>query len=255
MLVLSRRSNERIVFPTLDILLQVLQIKGNTVRLGIEAPPEVTIFRDEVTGHMEAAAADPKASRESIHAVCNRLSKVTLSLYLFEQQWRAGRTDEARATLARVFDLLGAMDREWLMSQFTGALPPPPPKTRKFRMLVVEDDSNQRELLAGMLAMNGCECHTAVDGAAALDFLASNERPDLVLLDMWMPRCDGPRTIRQLRGNPRYAGMKVFSISSTSPQEAGLSTGPDGVDAWFPKPLNPHKLWEGIQAGMAATAG
>ena len=69
----------------------------------------------------------------------------------------------------------------------------------------------------------------AADGSAALYYLAANERPDLMLLDMWMPHCDGPGTVRQVRGNPRYAGMKVFSISSTSPQEIWLTTGPDGV--------------------------
>ncbi len=48
MLVLSRRESEKIVVPELGIILEVLSIKGNVVRLGIEAPPEIRILRSEV---------------------------------------------------------------------------------------------------------------------------------------------------------------------------------------------------------------
>src|SRR5262249_53679106 len=48
MLVLSRRLNEKVLFPTLNTAVQVVSIKGGSVRLGIEAPPEVTILRAEL---------------------------------------------------------------------------------------------------------------------------------------------------------------------------------------------------------------
>ena len=54
MLVLSRRVDEKIFFPALGITLKVVRIKGNTVRLGIEAPPEIRVAREEVA-HQEAA--------------------------------------------------------------------------------------------------------------------------------------------------------------------------------------------------------
>jgi carbon storage regulator CsrA len=249
MLVLSRRSSERVLFPTLDIAVEVLQVKSNAVRIGIEAPPDVPVVRGELSDRTGGVPAAAGAEREKAHALCNRLSKVALALFLFERQWEAGRTEEARATLAGVLDNLSSMDREWVMKQLRGSHAAVPARCRT---LVVEDDSNQRELLAGLLRMNGCECATAVDGVAALDYLASHERPDVLLVDMWMPNCDGPGTVRRVRSDPRYSGMKVFTISSTPPQEAGLSTGPDGVDAWFPKPLNPRKLWETIRDGVAA---
>jgi carbon storage regulator CsrA len=50
MLVLSRRPNEKIVFPSLGITIQVAEIKKGRVRLGIEAPPEVKVLRDELAG-------------------------------------------------------------------------------------------------------------------------------------------------------------------------------------------------------------
>lgn len=249
MLVLSRRSDERIFFPSLDVTIQVLQIKGNVVRIGIEAPPDVTVLRHELIGEAKAKAITPP--RELAHSLCNELSKITLSLHLSERLWENGQVEEARVTLSRALADLCSLDRERVMSYFTQPQSKPA-QQRKCRTLIVEDDSNERELLAGLLKMNGCECVTAADGSDALNYLASHERPDLLLLDMWMPRCDGAQTIRQIRSDSRYTGLKVFSISSTPPQEMGISTGPDGVDAWFPKPLNPRKLWETIQNNFAS---
>jgi CheY-like chemotaxis protein len=122
------------------------------------------------------------------------------------------------------------------------------------RALLVEDDPNERELLAGLLGMNGCECATAADGVEALDYLASHERPDVVLLDMMMPRCDGPSTLRAIRSQPQLADLKVFCVSGTPPQDLGVSTGPGGVDGWYPKPLNPRTLWDAIRSRLPVSA-
>jgi carbon storage regulator len=48
MLVLSRKLGERIVMPDIDLTLTVVAIEGNTVRLGITAPPEVSVYREEL---------------------------------------------------------------------------------------------------------------------------------------------------------------------------------------------------------------
>ena len=48
MLVLSRRPSEKILFPNLGISVEIIQTKGNTVRVGIEAPPEIRVLRDEL---------------------------------------------------------------------------------------------------------------------------------------------------------------------------------------------------------------
>jgi carbon storage regulator CsrA len=59
MLVLSRRLNEKIVLPGLSITVQVLDVRRGAVRLGIDAPPEVTVLREEVVGKPRCDA-DPK---------------------------------------------------------------------------------------------------------------------------------------------------------------------------------------------------
>jgi carbon storage regulator CsrA len=139
-------------------------------------------------------------------------------------------------------------DVEIFRAELLEAAPP-----RRCRALVVDDDRNERTLLAGLLSMHGCECDVAADGQDALDYLAAATRlPDYVLLDNWMPRRDGPQTLEAIRAEPRYKCVKVFSISSTSPEEAGLLLGPGGIDAWFPKPLNPRQLWQAIRTETAS---
>jgi carbon storage regulator CsrA len=63
MLVLSRRCDEKIVFPGLGITLQVLQIKGHQIKIGIDAPSSVVILREE----LERSATLFKQQRVSLH--------------------------------------------------------------------------------------------------------------------------------------------------------------------------------------------
>ncbi|MCY2967177.1 MAG: response regulator [Planctomycetota bacterium] len=157
----------------------------------------------------------------------------------------------ADETLAKVFSGLEALDRDAVGALVQGG--PEKRGNRPARALLVEDDPNERELLAGLLGMNGCDCATAADGIEALDYLASHERPDVVLLDMMMPRCDGPSTLRAIRSQPRLADLKVFCVSGTPPQDLGVATGPGGIDGWYSKPLNPRKLWDAICGSISVS--
>ncbi len=69
MLVLSRRVAEKISIPELGITLEVVSIKGNTVRLGIDAPPEIRIMRSEI---MDDEGIDHEANEQSGSAPLNR---------------------------------------------------------------------------------------------------------------------------------------------------------------------------------------
>jgi carbon storage regulator CsrA len=242
MLVLSRRPDEQIVLPTLGITIRLLRVNGKVARIGIEAPPGVPILREELTGVPRSAAAKPK---HDSHALRNQLSKLTLALHLLQAQHQRGQKAEADATLAKLLELARVLTQD-----LTGKALPSRGASRKCRTLLVEDDPDQRELLARLLQMHDCECDTAADGVDCLEYLAHHEKPDIVLLDMGLPRCDGPQTVRHIRDNPQLRGLKVFSISGKSPQELGLPTGPEGVDAWFSKPVNTQKLWEAIQQAV-----
>ena len=237
MLVLSRRVQEAVCFPDLGTTIRILGIEGNRIKIGIEAPPDVTVLRGELD------AVPSGARRRSRHSLGNGLNQLSLLLHLFRRQIEAGQVNEANASLARAFEVL-----DQLGQQFNQPAEPAPRPAQRRNTLVVEDDGNERELLAGLLKMSGFACDAVADGIDALEYLASHDPPDVVLLDLMMPRCDGAQTIAAIRREPRFAGLKVFAISGTSPQEMGIPTGPGGVDAWFPKPLNTNKLWDAIRA-------
>jgi carbon storage regulator CsrA len=237
MLVLSRRVNEKLLFPDLGVTVKVLQLAGSTVRIGIEAPPEVRVLRHEL--HGESASGAPQAEAPAWnHRVRNRLNAASLALHLLQQQLTAGGIADAEATLHKALHEFAELDREMTIPPQTEE---GPPKAAP-RALVVEGDANESELLAGLLRASGYEVDTASDGLKALEYLSSHRPPDVVLLDMRMPRCDGPSTVSAIRANPQYQGMKLFAVSGTHPQEFGVATGRNGVDGWFRKPINPERL-------------
>jgi CheY-like chemotaxis protein len=121
--------------------------------------------------------------------------------------------------------------------------------------LVVEDDANESALLAAVLRLSGFRVDTASDGCHALDYLATHKRPDVVLLDMRMPRCDGPTTISAIRSNPQLSGLRVVAVSGSRSSEVGVSTGPQGVDRWFCKPVDPRRLVHELKHDLQVTTG
>ena len=84
------------------------------------------------------------------------------------------------------------------------------------------------------------------DGVAAMDYLASHARPDVILMDMQMPRMDGTKTISAIRSNPEYQGIKLFAVSGAEPSAMGLPSGEQGVDHWFSKPLKPAEFAQNL---------
>lgn len=238
MLILSRREGEKIVFPALGIVLELQRIKGNTARLGIKAPAEIKILRDELAADEAGAGrALPQQSRLS-HSARNHLHAALLALQLSRRQMERGMVNDAQISFDRGLAALEQLEAEAARP----VEPKPPANSPRCRALVVEDDPNQCELLAGFLRLSGFEVATSGDGARALDYLASHDQPDMVLLDMFMPRCDGPTTVNAIRSNPAFSGIKVFAISGTSPSQLGVSTGPRGIDRWFAKPVDPERL-------------
>jgi carbon storage regulator CsrA len=245
MLVLSRRPNEKILFPSISTAVHVLSIKGGAVRLGIEAPPEVTILRNELQARSAewsatTRLAEPAESRLSRlrHLLRNRLSVTTVGLGLLRRQAQAGLSEEMERTIAKIEEEMHLL-RQRLESE---AAEPPKPAPKMRKALLVEDEENERELLAAYLRLAGFAVDTAGDGCDALDRLRAGEQPDVVLLDMGLPRCDGATTARAIRRDPACAGLKIFAVSGHSPNEYDLERGPRGIDRWFDKPLDPAVL-------------
>ena len=117
MLVLSRRENEKVVFSNLGVSVEVLRVAGKVVRLGIEAPAEIQILREELTeptaaSHLSANAASHVASLAKTvrHAIRNRLNIASLGLQVLQRRLESGDADAAEATIAKIFNELSEID-------------------------------------------------------------------------------------------------------------------------------------------------
>ena len=109
------------------------------------------------------------------------------------------------------------------------------------RVLVVDDDEVIRQLIEVNLTLEGFEVITAVDGQDCLD-KAALVQPDVITLDVMMPRLDGWVTATQLRNNPETAGIKVVLITARA-QEDDRNRGEQiGVDAYLTKPFDPAEM-------------
>ncbi|MDZ7618468.1 MAG: carbon storage regulator, partial [Patescibacteria group bacterium] len=109
MLVLSRREGERIVFPTIGVTVEVLRLKGNSARLGIDAPRSIAVLRDELSAGAGQdgkvlEAVQPETGPRLSHRVRNQLHAATLALHLFRRQLEKGMVDDAEASFRKVLD-------------------------------------------------------------------------------------------------------------------------------------------------------
>src|SRR6476646_1776957 len=157
MLVLSRGRNDKVVFPTLGISVEILRVAGNKVRLGIEAPHEVPVHRHEVSERIAAGGESEtikfpmpamSAQRRLNHAMRNRLNTAALGLHLLHKNIETGDLTDAEATIFKIFNELKALETEL---EHPGQSKPVAPQSTSAhrRALVVEDDDTVRELLAG----------------------------------------------------------------------------------------------------------
>ncbi|MQA87328.1 MAG: response regulator [Streptosporangiales bacterium] len=108
-------------------------------------------------------------------------------------------------------------------------------------MLVVDDDEVIRQLIAVNLTLEGFEVDTAVDGQDCLERVGE-VAPDVITLDVMMPRLDGWVTAVRLRDDPLTQHVKVVLITARA-QEEDLRRGEEiGVDAYLTKPFDPAEL-------------
>jgi carbon storage regulator CsrA len=119
MLVLSRRLNEKILFPGFDTTVQIVGIRSGAVRLGIEAPAEVRVLREEVPDRGAEWGPDPEAVfRESpatlvrLHQLLKRRLEIArVGLSEFNAHVRAGHAEDASRTFASLNEDLNMLQR------------------------------------------------------------------------------------------------------------------------------------------------
>jgi len=113
------------------------------------------------------------------------------------------------------------------------------------KILLVEDNEMNRDMLSRRLARNGFEIVIAVNGQEGLD-LASSENPDLILLDMSLPVIDGWEAARRLKADTATAKIPVIALTAhamVQDKEKALAAGCDDFDT---KPVELPRLLEKI---------
>ncbi len=115
------------------------------------------------------------------------------------------------------------------------------------RILVVEDNEMNRDMLTRRLERRGYEVAVAVDGGQGLA-LARSEAPDLILMDMSLPVLDGWEVTRQLKAVPETRAIPIIALTAhamSGDRDRALEAGCDDYDT---KPVELPRLVEKIQA-------
>ena len=118
-------------------------------------------------------------------------------------------------------------------------------------ILVVEDFADSRRLLSSLLRAKGYKVVEAADGGEGV-LQAKRVRPDLILMDLAMPRLDGVEATRQLRQWQTLARVPIFAISAYASHDVTQDALAAGCTEVFPKPLEIKNLLGRIEAALGA---
>ena len=120
------------------------------------------------------------------------------------------------------------------------------------RVLIVDDEPIIVISLEFLMKREGLEVRVASDGEAALAAI-EEETPDLLLLDVMLPKLSGFEVCQRLRADPRYRDVKIIMLSARGrepDQQKGLAL---GADLYVTKPFSTKELVAQVQALLAST--
>jgi CheY-like chemotaxis protein len=109
-------------------------------------------------------------------------------------------------------------------------------------VLIVDDVADTRELYERYMQFQGMRVLTAADGLAALQAV-NLERPDIIVLDLAMPRMTGWEVIGILKGDTRTEGIPIVALSGHRAKETALTA---GADSYLEKPCLPDELLQEV---------
>lgn len=111
----------------------------------------------------------------------------------------------------------------------------------KGKILIVDDEKDLVETLTFRLEANNYEVIVAYDGQVGLD-KAKNEKPDLMILDLMLPRMDGYKVCGLLKSDSRYSKIPIIMFTARA-QESDKKMGEEvGANAYITKPFDPKVL-------------
>ncbi len=118
------------------------------------------------------------------------------------------------------------------------------------KVLVVDDEPFNLELLLEVLGIEGFEVCTAADGLEAVEAFA-RERPDAVLMDVRMPRMNGIEAMKRIRTLPGGACVPILCVSASAFEKDRQRFLAEGFDGFLAKPLEPWGVAEAIREAVS----
>jgi CheY-like chemotaxis protein len=119
------------------------------------------------------------------------------------------------------------------------------------RILLVEDNEMNRDMLSRRLMRNGFEITLAVNGQEGVD-KASSDRPDLILMDMSLPVMDGWEATRQIKANAETRAIPVIALTAHAMADDKAKALAAGCDDFDTKPVELPRLLQKINALLAS---
>ncbi len=126
--------------------------------------------------------------------------------------------------------------------------------TRRPTILVVDDDPDYLSLVTARLTSRGYAVVSAADGRAGLE-LAQQQPPDLIILDLLLPRLNGYEVCTLLKQDTRYRQIPIIIFSGKTGRKDRDTALACGADAYVAKPYTPEELFKEIGRLLAADAG
>lgn len=215
MLVLTRKLGEVIKIGD-KVKVVVVSIEGGSVKLGVEAPEEISVHREEV---YEKIAAENKSASAQLDKEKAKALKTILS--------RGRGLRSAGPPRERIFDSGRKM-------------------AERKTVLVIDDQKIVLKFTEEFFRRLNFDVHLASDGYEGLK-IALSSVPDLILLDIMMPRLDGFKTLQVLKSNELTKNIPAIVMTGYSDRINVLSAGKLGAFAVITKPLTEEILFEKLR--------
>ena len=116
---------------------------------------------------------------------------------------------------------------------------------RAFRILVIEDNALNLELVRDILVSEGYEVFEATDGATGIE-IAVLERPDLILMDLQLPGMDGLEATRRLRADQRTAATPIVAVTAHAMRGDDEKALAAGCTGFITKPIQVRKFADAV---------